>query len=83
MTRGEIDAAHRAAARRNWNGRLTDLAGADDDGFVEDEALRASMMWPLMRDAWVMTGADLPEYARADMPGAVWRAGEQPPEHAA
>jgi hypothetical protein len=76
-------AAARAAARSDWEGKLTDLAHEGDRDFVEDPDLRVRMMWPLMLDAWKMTGAALPSYERDTMPGTIWRAGESPPEHAA
>ncbi len=37
-------------------------------------AERLAMMWPLAREAWLLSGRPLPDYDRGDMPGRVLRA---------
>lgn len=79
----EESAGRRAAARRTWNVRRTDLVHADDDLPEGTPASRVLLVWPLMLEAWRVSGRPLPTFRRDQMPGVVWRAGQVPPEHVA
>lgn len=69
------DAATRRAARAGWPVRVSRL-GDEPDGPPTTAGDRLAMMWELARQAWVMSGRELPSYERADMPVRVLRGGE-------
>lgn len=72
--------AARRAARASWPGlksTLSDAPGAEDLRATTTPEQRLAMMWELARGAWALTGAPMPDYSRADMPGRVIRPGDR------
>lgn len=67
---------HRASARANWPGALTNLVEQRDAGIVTHgtPAERIAMVWRITQDVWASSGQPLPSYTRANMPGRIVRA---------
>ncbi len=65
----------RAASRRSWPMRTFPLGGepSDDISRYTTATERLAMMWPLSRNAWLLAGRPLPDYARHSVPGRVMR----------
>ena len=63
----------RASARRSWTVRVYDLGAEPDEDLSGSTTVqeRLAMMWPLALEAWRLSGRELPEYERAEMPVAV------------
>jgi hypothetical protein len=60
----------RALRRQSWPGGLmTEHRAAQLDTPEE----RLATMWPLALDAWSLSGAPLPDYERATIPGRLIR----------
>jgi hypothetical protein len=60
----------RLAERRRWPVRrfaLGSQPGSDLSSETTTEQ-RLQMMWPLALEAWALTGASLPDYARREAP---------------
>jgi hypothetical protein len=68
----------RARARAEWPGVLTTLEQQTDAAIVRHgtPGERVAMVWRITLDAWAMSGRELPEYERADMPGRLIRTGD-------
>ena len=58
------------ADRRTWPVRrfTLDTQPGDDLSGVNTPEERLEMMWPLALEAWTLTGAALPDYARGSAP---------------
>jgi hypothetical protein len=68
----------RAEARRNRPVRRFEvgLEPNDDLSGTTTAAERMGMVWRLSLDAWAMTGKQLPDYPREQIPGRVIRPGD-------
>ena len=73
--------AQRARNRKDWVGRKTTLAHADDGLPIPDPELGLAAMGPLIAECWAVAGLPIPDYPRSEAPGRVWRDGAMPPEH--
>ncbi|MCW5892993.1 MAG: hypothetical protein KIT14_20960 [bacterium] len=67
--------------RSRWPVRRYRL-GAEPEDVLETTtpAQRIAMMWPLAREAWLLSGRPLPIYDRSSIPTRLYRRGERPPE---
>ena len=72
----------RARARASWPIRRVDLASEGDDAPWSDPRESLASMWPLIVEAWTISGRELPSYHKSSAPGVIWRDGATPPEHA-
>ncbi|MCC6784289.1 MAG: hypothetical protein IT457_15715 [Planctomycetes bacterium] len=73
--------AARARARAHWPGRLTDLAGSDQDPSYRSPSAALAAMDELCEAAWGLAGREPQPPDRNEWPGLVWREGRVPPEH--
>ena len=71
----EEDARTRAERRAQWPIARNALGQepAEDLRATTSPSQRLEMMWQLAIDAWAMSGRALPNYARHEMPGRVYR----------
>ena len=53
--------------RRTWQVEVVDLRATSTPPLLSSEEAIA-LVWRLTLDAWAMSGAPLPDYARSDMP---------------
>ncbi len=67
----------RAKARAAWPVRVVALGeeGATDARDTTTVAERLRLVAVLTREQWAFSGREIPDYARADMPGRVLRRG--------
>lgn len=66
----------RRAARRYWPGAKLTLKASEASANAPPASTpseRVAMVWQLTLDAWAMSGAPLPTYTRAAMPGFMSR----------
>ena len=71
MTRDE-----RRSRRLAWPGRLlrqSDESELDPDVLAMSPSERLALVWRLTEDAWAMSGKEIPQYSRAQMPGRLIR----------
>ena len=71
-------AAERREARAKWPGRVETLSTARDGALVSQgtAAERLAMTWRLSRETWLLSGGEMPAYARPEMPGRVLRSSD-------
>lgn len=68
-----------AKARHDWpirRFRLGEEPG-DDQSAASGPEERLAMMWPLAREAWHLSGREVPDYPREATPGRVVRSGRR------
>lgn len=68
-------ASRRAAARSDWPVRAYRLRQQPSENLADSTSAseRLAMMWELARQAWSLTGRELPDYPREEAPGRVIR----------
>jgi hypothetical protein len=76
MSTPESSREARAEARRKtWTGRLTTLA-EDRPPDAETVQERLALLAEMSARAWALSGREVPNYDRANMPGRVLRPGD-------
>ncbi|MGE3966471.1 MAG: SIR2 family protein [Planctomycetota bacterium] len=83
-----LSADEQAALRRRTErtfasrGRVHESA-SHDVPTINDLDSRFRAGWQVSYEAWMLSRRAFPDYSRGEAPGAVWRNGQSPPEHAA
>ena len=71
----------RARSRRSWPGRVTALSevGEDDqdDLFRATAAERVAMVWRVTVDAWLLSGRQIIQTPRHELPGVLVRGADR------
>lgn len=74
MSRDEqAEKADRAAARAKWPVKVYRLGEEPSDNQLETTTAgeRLAMVWEITKDTWALSGRQIPEYERHEMPGRV------------
>ncbi len=65
--------------RRTWEGSLSRTGEHPPMGRMHPETALAAM-WETAVDCWLMSGREIPRYGRHEMPGRIYRPGDDLPE---
>ncbi len=78
---GNTSSRERARGRAQWTVRKFRLGEEPGDDLSETTTVgeRLAMMWPLAVEAWTLSGRSMPNYDRGNLPGRLYRRGENPP----
>ena len=77
MADSESDRERRAERRRRTWVSFISRTGEHPPMWRLDPKLALSVMWETAREAWLLSGRELPTYDRASMPGRVIRGGDR------